>query len=74
MSWIGIVLWIVTNAPELIRLIKSILDLIKTIPKEKQDQVKETLFEAIKTKDKEKVKKALETSCTVGCNSELKKD
>ena len=74
MSWIGIVLWIVTNAPELIRLVKALLDLIKTLPREKQSEVQKTIYDAIKAKDKEKLKKTLETSCTVGCNSELKKE
>lgn len=33
MSWITIVLWIVSNLPEMISLVKQIIDLFGTLPK-----------------------------------------
>lgn len=73
MSWIAIVFWIITNIPNFIGIIREILDLIHSIPRDQQVSFRQRLSDAIHTGDKVQVKEALKavhTSCSgVGCVS-----
>ena len=72
-GWVGIVLWIISNAPELISAIKTLLDLLKKFPRDRREQVKAELAEAIKNKDKSKIHEVLKKECSgVGCSMDVK--
>ena len=60
MGWLSILFWVITHATELIGLVQAVIKLIKSLPKEKQTQVKYEIEDAIKRKDKKRLKKILE--------------
>jgi len=74
LNWLAIVFWVISNAPELFELIRKVIALLKSMPKNKQSEIKTKLAEAIQSKDKSKVETVLKDTCTVGCNSEIKKE
>lgn len=60
MSWLAILFWVISNAPDLIALIRLVLGLIGKFPKNKAQQVKFDVEDAIKHKDKHRLKDILE--------------
>lgn len=64
MNWIAIVLWIITNAPDIIALVKQVIDLFQSLPKRDREQAKAEIGAAIeqakKTGDKRPVKELFE--------------
>lgn len=56
MGWLQIILWVITHAPQLISLVKQIIELFKSMPKADQMAARAELFDAIKSKDEGKVK------------------
>lgn len=79
MSWVGIVLWILMHAGDLIGIIQTIIDLIHTLPKGQQMNARERVSAAIQQYkkdggDKKALKDTLENvkqTCKsgVGCPS-----
>lgn len=47
--WIQILLWVITNLPDLWRLVQEIIELIKKMPKPDQPAAKAELMGALKT-------------------------
>lgn len=74
MTWVSIVLYILMHLPELIKIIKDVIALIKGMPKPQQGAVRELFSDAIQyhkeTKDASKVKRVC---LSVGCAPELVK-
>ena len=60
MGWLGILLWVISNASDLISLIRIVIGLIGSFPKDKAKQVKFEVEDAIKKKDKHRLKDILE--------------
>lgn len=59
-TWVSIVFWIITHAPDLIEVIKMIFKLIGSLPKAKQDAIRDQVSAAIKTGKTENVKAVLQ--------------
>ena len=62
MSWVAIILWIAIHIPDFIKIIEAIIELIKTLPKEERESYRLMVSSAIKTKNKQHVKRCL-TAC-----------
>lgn len=60
MGWVGILLWVITHASDLIALVRIVIGLIGSLPKDKAKQVKFELEDAIRHKDKHRLKDILE--------------
>lgn len=76
MSWLAIVLWILANAGSLISLVKQIIDLIHTLPKDEAKQARLEVSDAIKANDHNIIKGVLQKwikRCNgIACAAELK--
>ena len=72
MGWVSIVLYIIIHLPELIAVIKKVLELIHNMPKPQSNAVRELMSEAIQdhraSKDATKVKRVC---LGIGCSPEL---
>ncbi len=74
MSWIQIVLWIITNAPEIISLVKQILNLINPSDP-KLGLLKHAIIAGINNNDVGAVKKAIgDCHSSLGCLPDLAKE
>lgn len=72
MSWLSVVLWVVTNAPKLIALVKDFIDVINNKPKDQQELAKQELRDAVRTRDVGEVSKVLHKHCDgVACPADL---
>lgn len=60
MSWIKIVIWVLTHARDLIAIVSTITALINSLPKAQQTAAREEIGNAIHIGDKEEVKSVLE--------------
>ena len=72
MTWVSIILYVITHIPDLIVIIKKVIDLIKGMPKPQQGAIREMFSDAIdyhkQTKDASKVRRV----CVgIGCAPEL---
>lgn len=68
MTWLAIVLYIVSNIPTLIGVIQKILDLIHGLPKAQADSIKHLLSQAVEQHKQTKDDAALTKVCEgVGC-------
>lgn len=77
MGWVGILLWVITHASDLISLVQIVIALIGSFPKDKARQVKFDIQDAIKHHDAHRLKDVLEAAKnygTVGVTPEVKKD
>lgn len=75
MNIIAILLWLATHASEIYALVKTVLDLINTLPRGERLQANKELREALLTKDKgviENVSKKWKSRCEgVACAPDL---
>lgn len=74
MGWLGILLWVITNASDLIALVQTVIKLIGSLPKNQADDIKMQVSQAIKAKDKHRLRKILEDAQTVARPMDVKKD
>lgn len=74
MSWLAIVLWLITNIPEIVKLVQELIDLIKHIPHPQQLGYRDAISNAILSGDKENVKKVVQECVGLACPSDLKKE
>ncbi len=72
MNFLGVLVWIVSNAPTLIGLVRDFLAIIKTKPVAEQLAAKQELREAVKGKDAAAVAEVLHRHCSgVGCVADV---
>lgn len=79
MGWLGILLWVITHASDLVALVRIVIGLIGSFPKDKAQQVKFDVEDAIKHKDKHRLKDILEkvkneSDSAVGSGASIKRD
>lgn len=79
MGWLGILLWVITHASDLVALVRIVIGLIGSFPKDKAQQVKFDVEDAIKHKDKHRLKDILEkvkneSDSAVGSGATIKRD
>lgn len=73
MSWLSILFWILTNAPQLITQFKKFLDLIHTFPGVKKQAVLAEATEAVKLGDGHLLEKIFHRECNgTACVPDLK--
>lgn len=73
MGWLGILLWVITHASDLISLVRIVIGLIGSLPKNQADSVRAAASDAISHHDKRKLKEVLEQA-TIGVASDVKGD
>lgn len=59
MTWIGIIIWVIMKIPDFIKIIQAIIDLIRSLPRAQQESYRIMISTAIRTNDKEHVKRCL---------------
>jgi hypothetical protein len=77
MNWVAILFWIITHAPELIKDIRLLIDLFRSLPAKDGLALKTDLATAIQTGDKQAVKASIERCKTfggIGCAADTKND
>ena len=79
MGWLGILLWVITHASDLVALVRIVIGLIGSFPKDKAQQVKFDVEDAIKHKDRHRLKDILEkvkneSDSAVGSGATIKRD
>lgn len=71
MSWLAIVLWLLTNIPEIVKLVQELIDLIRGIPHKDQLAYRDAIAKAIHTGDHELVKQVVKECVGAACPMQL---
>lgn len=66
MTWLRIIFWLLTSAPDIIALIQKFLELFRSMPSVEQDAVKHELSNAFKRRDVVKAREILTRVCAKG--------
>lgn len=59
MTWLGILLWVIMNIPNFIKIIEAIIDMLKSFPLSRRKSVRLMISDAIRTDDKEHVENVI---------------
>ena len=72
MTWLSIIFWLITHAPDIMALIRQFLALLHGMPLGERNKLREVLAEAKAKGDIDAAKQVLKNTCSgVGCPSDL---